>query len=88
MEKINRRANELLDEAEIDTQDTIKIMAEIRNQLKLQLELFQTMWDVRAAAEFQDTVLTVIGQVDPEIRKKILNELNSRSAVRNAVTFR
>ncbi len=88
LEKINKRANDLLDKAEIDTQDTIKIMAEIRNQLKLQLELFQTMWDVRAAAEFQDTVLTVIGQVDPEIRKKILNELNSRSAIRNAVTFR
>ena len=88
LEKINNKANELLDAAETDTQDTIRLMGEIRNQLKLQLELFQTMWDVRAAEEFQDTVLTVIGQVDPEVRKKILAELNSRSAIRNAVTFR
>jgi predicted transcriptional regulator len=88
LEKINIKANELLDAAETDTQDTIRLMGEIRNQLKLQLELFQSMWDVRAAEEFQDTVLTVIGQIDPEVRKKIISDLNSRSVIRNAVTFR
>ena len=88
LEKINHKANELLDAAETDTQDTIRLMGEIRNQLKLQLELFQTMWDIRAAEEFQDTVLTVIGQIDPEVREKIISGLNSRSAIRNAVTFR
>jgi hypothetical protein len=50
--------------------------------------VFQSMWDVRAAEEFQDTVLTVIGQIDPEVRKKIISDLNSHSAIRNAVTFR
>lgn len=88
LEKINIRANELLDQAESDTQDTIRLMAEIRNQLKLQLELFQTLYSMQAAAEFQDTVLDVIGKVDDEVRKKIITELNSRSAIRNAVTFR
>ena len=88
LEKINHKANELLDAAETDTQDRIRLMGEIRNQLKLQLELFQSMWDVRAAEEFQDTVLTVIGQIDPEVLRKIISDLNSRSVIRNAVTFR
>ncbi|MBM9515042.1 hypothetical protein [Desulfogranum marinum] len=88
LEKINRKANELLDQAENDTHEAIKVMAEIRNQLKLQLELFQTLYSMQAAAEFQDTVLDVIGKVEPEVRKKIITELNSRSAIRHAVTFR
>jgi predicted transcriptional regulator len=88
LEKINRRANELLDQAETDTQEKIKLMSEIRNQLKLQIELFQTLYSMQAAAEFQDVVLNVIGKIDPEIRSQIVTELNSRSAIRNAVTFR
>lgn len=88
LEKINRKANALLDAAEGETQDTIKLMAEIRNQLKLQLELFETMYSLKAAAEFQDVVLEVIGKVDPDVRKQIITELNARSAIRSAVTFR
>ena len=88
LEKINKRANDLLDQAEGDVQESALMMREVREQLKLQMELFKTMWDVRAAMEFQDTVMTVIGKIDPEIRKKILTELNAKSAIRNAVTFR
>jgi predicted transcriptional regulator len=88
LEKINRKANDLLDRAENETQDTIKLMAEIRSQLKLQLELFETMYSLKAAAEFQDVVLEVIGRVDTDVRKKIITELNARSAIRSAVTFR
>ncbi len=88
LEKINQRANVLLDQAEGDVQESALMMREIREQLKLQMELFKTMWDVRAAMEFQDTVMTVIGKIDPEVRKKILSELNAKSAIRNAVTFR
>ena len=88
LEKINRQANDLLDKAEGNVQESALLMREIREQLKLQLELFKTMWDVKAAAEFQDTVLSVIGKIDPEVRKQILQELNAKSAIRNAVTFR
>ncbi|MCP3891553.1 MAG: winged helix-turn-helix transcriptional regulator [Desulfobulbaceae bacterium] len=88
LEKVNQIANDLLDQAEDNVQDSAIMMREIREQLKLQMELFKTMWDVKAAMEFQDTVLTVIGKIDPEIRKKILHELNAKSAIRNAVTFR
>jgi hypothetical protein len=46
------------------------------------------MYSLKAAAEFQDVVLTVIGKVDPGVRKQIITELNARSAIRSAVTFR
>lgn len=88
LEKINKKANSLLDGAEDDIQASALMMKEIREQLKLQMELFKTMWDVKAAMEFQDTVMTVIGKIAPEVRKQILQELNSKSAIRNAVTFR
>jgi predicted transcriptional regulator len=88
LEKINKRANKLLDKAVGNVQDSALLMREIREQLKLQMELFKTLWDVKAAMEFQDTVLTVIGKIAPEVRKQILQELNAKSAVRNAVTFR
>ena len=85
---VNQPANELLDQAENDVQASVALMKEIREQLKLQMELFKTLWDVKAAAEFQDTVLSVIGKIDPGIRKQILQELNAKSAIRNAVSFR
>ena len=88
LEKVNKCANALLDKAEGNVQDSAILMREIREQLKLQMELFKTMWDVRASMEFQDTILTVIGKIDPEVRKLILQELNAKSAIRNAVTFR
>ena len=87
LEKINKRANDLLDEAEIDTQDTIKIMAEIRGQLKLQLEIFQMLYDMNAVQEFQQEVLSAIGEASKEVRNEIISQLNKKRAIRTAIKF-
>ncbi len=63
----------------------LKAMAEIRGQMKLQLEVLQQLYDVKAAEEFQDEVLRSIGEVDEGIRDKILDRLRQRRAVRQAV---
>jgi len=39
----------------------LKAMAEIRGQLCLQLDIFKTLNDLQAVAEFQKEVLTIIG---------------------------
>jgi len=65
----------------------LKAMAEIRGQLKLQLEIFATLYDMKAAAEFQEEVLTAIGEVAPDVRTKIIHQLNQRRAVRSAIRF-
>ena len=65
----------------------IKAMAEIRGQLKLQLEIFQTLYDMEAVQEFQQEVLSVIGEVEPDARKRIINRLEKKRAIRSFVKF-
>ena len=63
----------------------LKAMAEIRGQLKLQLEIFQALFSLQAAEEFQNVVLETIAEVDPKLRNEILRRLNDKRAVRSAV---
>ena len=65
----------------------LKAMAEIRGQLKLQLEIFQCLYDMKAVQEFQNEVLTAIGEESPDVRKRIIHNLNQKRAVRSAVKF-
>ena len=65
----------------------LKTMAEIRGQLSLQLEIFQTLYDMRAVEEFQKEVLQVIGEVSAEVRNEIIGRLNKRRAIRAAVRW-
>ena len=65
----------------------IKAMAEIRGQLKLQLEIFQTLYDMEAVQEFQQEVLSIIGEVDPNARKRIIDRLEKKRAIRAAIKF-
>ncbi len=62
-------------------------MQEIREQLKLHLEMFQALFDMRGVQEFQTEVLEVIGSVSPEARDEIIRRLTEKSALRSAVDF-
>lgn len=63
----------------------LKAMQEIRGQLKLQLEIFQALYDMAAVAEFQKEVLTAIGEVDQNVRHKIIRNLQKRRAIRSTL---
>ena len=65
----------------------LKAMGEIRNQLKLQLEIFQTLFSLQAAQEFETTILEVIGEVAPDVRSEIIHRINAKRSVRAAVRF-
>jgi len=65
----------------------LKAMAEIRGQLKLQLEIFQALYDLKAIEELQHEVLTDIGEESKDVRDKIINRLNKRRAIRAAIKF-
>jgi hypothetical protein len=73
--KINQEANRLLDTLEQEPDLKIKIMKEIRGQLKLQLEIFQCLYDLQAVQQFQTEVLDIIASVDPEVRDEIIFRL-------------
>ena len=85
LQRINQEANRLLDEAEKDPDLKIKVMGEIRQQLKLQMEIFQYLYDFKAVAAFQEEVLNAIGEVDDATRKKIIYALNEKRALRSAL---
>ena len=85
--KINEQANRLLDELEGKPDLKLKIMAEIRGQLRLQLEIFQALYDMKAVQEFQTEVLQTIGEIDKNVRDKIIDKLNQRRAIRRSVKF-
>jgi AcrR family transcriptional regulator len=63
----------------------LKAMQEIREQLKLQLEIFQALFDMRAVQQFQAAVLEVIGSVSTEARDEIIRRLTERNAIRSAL---
>ena len=65
----------------------LKAMGEIRNQLKLQLEMFQALFSLQAAEEFQQAVLEAIGEVSPDVRNQIIRRINEKRSVRSAVRF-
>ena len=87
LQKINVEANRLLDELEEIPELKLKIMAEIRGQLKLQLDIFQTLYDMKAVQEFQQEVLSAIQEVSPDVRSRIVHKLGQRRAVRSAIKF-
>jgi predicted transcriptional regulator len=65
----------------------LKAMAEIRGQLRLQLEIFATLYDMRAVQEFQSEVLAAIAEVSPGVRNAIIHKLNEKRSIRSAVRF-
>ena len=89
LRNINIKANTLLELA-IKTEDhdtTLKAMREIRGQLELQLELFKALYDLEAVADFQREVLTVIGEVNKDVRDRIVQRLKEGKALRGSVTI-
>jgi len=63
----------------------LKAMQEIRGQLRLQLEIFQALFDMQAVQQFQAEVLEVIGSVSTEARDEIIRRLTERNALRSAL---
>ena len=60
-----------------------KAMQEIRGQLKLQLEIFQTLYSMQSVQQFQAEVLEMIGNVSPEARDAIVRRLTEKNGLRS-----
>ena len=60
----------------------LKAMAEIRGQLNLQLDIFKTLYDMEAVAEFQKEVLTAIGEESLDVRNRIIERLKESRTLR------
>ena len=62
-------------------QTALKAMAEIRNQLKLQLEIFTALYDMQAVADFQAEIVDLLGEVDLSVKREFVKRLKEKRAV-------
>jgi DNA-binding Lrp family transcriptional regulator len=65
----------------------LKAMTEIRGQLGLQIEIFKTLYDLKAVADFQNEVLAAIREAAPDVRDRIVNNLRKAKAIRSTVDY-
>ncbi|NIA31766.1 MAG: hypothetical protein GWP06_17885 [Actinobacteria bacterium] len=65
----------------------LKAMAEVRNQLRLQLEIFKTLYDCEAVKEFQDELVTFLGEVDLGVRDEFIRRLREKGVIRSILEF-
>lgn len=85
LRKINTRANELLDQAECDPGIALKCMAEIRGQLRLQNETLAMLAEMSAVMEFQQELIQLLKEIDPNVKDEFLRRLSERRALRGAI---
>ena len=69
-------------------QDTIlRLAAEVRQQLGLQLNITKTLVDLKVVREFQRSVTETIAEVDPGVARQIIAKLKERRALRASGTL-
>lgn len=65
----------------------LKCMAEIRNQLRLQMEVWQAYLEWNDRKSFQDEVLRILDEFEPGTRQRAIDRLKDRALLRGAVNI-
>ena len=84
---INKKTLELLDTVGNDPSLALKCIAEVRCQLKLSLEIFESMYSLQHVEGFIQTVKDVLKEVDPDVYKKVIRRLNEERSLKEALRF-
>jgi len=63
----------------------LKAMAEIRGQLRLQNETLAMLAEMSAVMEFQQELIQLLKEIDPNVKDEFLRRLSERQALRGAV---
>jgi len=67
-------------------QDTaLKAIQRVEAQIRLELDMFQMLYDMQAVREFQEEVLKAIGEVAPDVRDAIVHKLQEKRVIRAAI---
>jgi len=62
-------------------------MKEIQSQLKLQIDILNSVANFEAIADFQRQVIEIIGEMDLKMRKQFVARLKEEKSIRAAVKF-
>lgn len=63
----------------------ISASAEIRKQIELQLKIAETLYGLEVTEAFQNEVINIIKEVEPEAAQKIVNKLREIRSIRGLV---
>ena len=84
---INTRPLTLLDEAEKNPELSLKCISEVRNQIKLASDIYQTMYSVQVVDEFMRIITETLRDVDSNVFKEFKRKLNGHRSLRSALRF-
>ncbi len=56
-------------------------LKEIREQVKTQMDIMKTLYDLKAMEEFQQEVIHCVNEVEPEASKRIIDALSKRTTL-------
>ena len=65
----------------------LRCMSEIRNQLKLQMDIWQAYLEWNDRKSFQDEVLKILDEFEPGTRERAIERLKDRALLRGAVNI-
>lgn len=65
----------------------LRAMQEIREQLKLQMEMYKTLFDLKANAEFQQELIALLGDIDTNVRDEFVRRLEKKQLIRRNLRF-
>ena len=84
---INKTTMGLLDEAEQNPELSLKCIAEIRNQIKLASEIYETMYSIEVVNKFMQTVTDILKEVDSGVFEEFKRRINSQRSFQSAIRF-
>ena len=87
-EPLQRIFNDLEDLADQGGVDPVKLQAEKRKTLETALKLMEVLASAQAQREFEDAVMTVLGEADEGLRIRIVQKLRTYRQVRQAFITR
>ena len=85
------KGDNVIDITEVKMKDprelALRCMSEIRNQLKLQMDIWQAYLEWNDRKSFQDEVLKILDEFEPGTRERAIERLKDRALLRGAVNI-
>ncbi len=88
LNSINEQTKAILVGAKEDPQLALKAIGSIQQQIALAITLYEQVYNIDQMNNFNQEVLQVLEECDPELRKKVIDRLNAKASLRSAVRFK
>ena len=87
LNEINKKALELLDQAEENPEFALKCIAEVRNQVRLAMDIQVNLFSVQEAERFMLIVRDVLRETAPDAYQKFKSRINNERSLKQALRF-